>query len=193
MLIVTTSLMVAMVASSSFLFSALSPAHSTHFLLTVEILSMYTAVNVCLGGVCLLLDSLFTHCAFYARENTQRFLYSKIRNDSMPYNQTRIVGRLSGAFADAVKQAADASAADAAKQAADAAKQAADASAADTAKQAADAADAADAPASAADAKEGEGCSTQCSTPDMSPSFEEKKADGPEDATDDAASGASTV
>ena len=178
--------MVGMVASSSFVFSSLSPAQSSHFLLTVEIFSMYTALNVCLGGVCLLLDSLFTHCAFYTHQNTQRLIVSKIKNISMSLNETRIEGRQAGTVADAVKQALDASIAKAAKQAADA-------SAADTAKQAPDAADAADAPASAADAKEGEGCSTQCSTPDMSPSFEEKKADGPEDATDDAASGASTV
>lgn len=171
MLIVTSSLMVAMVASSSFIFSSLSPAQSSHFLLTVEIFSMYTALNVCLGGVCLLLDSLFTHGAFYAHQNTQRLIVSKIKNISMSLNETRIEGRQAGTVADAVKQALDASIAKAAKQAADTAKQAAD----------------------AADAKEGEGCSTQCSTPDMSPSFEEKKADGPEDATDDAASGASTV
>ena len=188
MLIVTSSLMVGMVASSSFVFSSLSPAQSSHFLMTVEIFSMYTALNVCLGGVCLLLDSLFTHGAFYAHQNTQRLIVSKIKNISMSLNETRIEGRQAGTVADAVKQALDASIAKAAKQAADTAKQAAD-----TAKQAPDAADAADAPASAADAKEGEGCSTQCSTPDMSPSFEEKKADGPEDATDDAASGASTV
>ena len=181
MLIVTSSLMVGMVASSSFVFSSLSPAQSSHFLLTVEIFSMYTALNVCLGGVCLLLDSLFTHGAFYAHQNTQRLIVSKIKNISMSLNETRIEGRQAGTVADAVKQALDASIAKAAKQAAD------------TAKQAPDAADAADAPASAADAKEGEGCSTQCSTPDMSPSFEEKKADGPDDATDDAASGASTV
>ena len=181
MLIVTTSLMMAMVASSSFLFSTLSPAQSTHFLLTVDVFSMFTVVNVCLGGVCLLLDSLFTHGAFYAHQNTQRLIVSKIKNISMSLNETRIEGRQAGTVADAVKQALDASIAKAAKQAAD------------TAKQAPDAADAADAPASAADAKEGEGCSTQCSTPDMSPSFEEKKADGPEDAADDAASGASTV
>jgi len=179
MLIVTTSLMMAMVASSSFLFSALSPAQSTHFLLTVDVFSMFTVVNVCIGGVCLLLDSLFTHGAFYAHQNTQRLIVSKIQNISMSLNETRIEGRQAGTVADAVKQALDASIAKAAKQAADAA----DASAADTAKQAAD----------AADAKDGECCSTQCSTPDMSPSFEEKKADGPEDATDDAASGASTV
>jgi hypothetical protein len=188
MLIVTTSLLMAMVASSSFLFSALSPAQSTHFLLTVDVFSMFTVVNVFIGGVCLLLDSLFTHYAYYAHQNTQRLIVSKIQNISMSLNETRIEGRQAGTVADAVKQALDASIAKAAKQAADAsaadtAKQAADASAADTAKQAAD----------AADAKDGECCSTQCSTPDMSPSFEEKKADGPEDATDDAASGASTV
>ena len=171
MLIVTSSLMVGMVASSSFVFSSLSPAQSTHFLLTVEIFSMYTALNVCLGGVCLLLDSLFTHGAFYAHQNTQRLIVSKIKNISMSLNETRIEGRQAGTVADAVKQALNASIAKAAKQAADTAKQAAD----------------------AADAKDGECCSTQCSTPDMSPSFEEKKADGPEDATDDAASGASTV
>ena len=171
MLIVTSSLMVGMVASSSFVFSSLSPAQSSHFLLTVEIFSMYTALNVCLGGVCLLLDSLFTHGAFYAHQNTQRLIVSKIKNISMSLNETRIEGRQAGTVADAVKQALNASIAKAAKQAADTAKQAAD----------------------AADAKDGECCSTQCSTPDMSPSFEEKKADGPEDATDDAASGASTV
>jgi hypothetical protein len=87
---------------------------------------MFTVVNVCIGGVCLLLDSLFTHGAFYAHQNTQRLIISKIKNISMSLNETRIEGRQAGTVADAVKQALDASIAKAAKQAADTAKQAAD-------------------------------------------------------------------
>lgn len=199
-LIVTSTLIVAFVAVSSFIFSTISPDNRLIFMRTVDIVSTFVAIAMSIGGIGIILSDMLTHLVFAFRVRCIQVTVSQVLSGPFSVSLFRSwrsetegiqVSNQSDLKAAATEGAATAepAAPDAAKPAApDAAEPAAAAHSGERA----DAPDAADSAKSECNSKEGEGSSTVCSSPDLQPQFEGKKGASPDDISD-AISGASTV
>jgi uncharacterized membrane protein len=76
--VIRSNILVCIVAVTSFVFSAINPANSTHLLLVVDEVCTLAFVGILIGGLCALAE-LFTHfLAWLRREDTNNNISSRI-------------------------------------------------------------------------------------------------------------------